>query len=455
MHPQPRPPEQPGHQSDKPGHGPDHRPDAWQTDTHGQRGQWVVRHCTQRQTDTSTVEQQRQGNHQRRSRARSEQVELREQHAANFQWLVRDAQLKAVNLRPPQRLGQAFDHVRQAKGGHEQNDRWTIDQWAQNHSFDQQRQHHHAGQRCQKRPEKWHTPLQQADKRQRREQHHRALSEVEHPRRLVDQHKPNRHQRVHDTCQQPADQHFKEEFHGLWFPDRRRTTRAEIRSDYLRVGANLRGCAVPDLATVIQHHHMVAEAHHHTDVVLDQHHSDAQLTIDIADELTHLVLLFGIHSGHRLVQQQQTRFRRQGAGQFDTFLQAIGKFAHQCMAPRVDAQKLNHPLGMPALFVVFGRCPTDAQHLLKPGTAPFEIAPGQHVVQHTHALEQGDILKSTGDTALGRLVRTHPAARLAGISDGAALRLIHAIDDVEQRTLARTIGAYQCADLACSHRETD
>ena len=53
--------------------------------------------------------------------------------------------------------------------------------------------------------------VDQAGKAQHREQHHGALGEVEHARRLEDQNEAERHQRVHDACHQPADQHLDEE----------------------------------------------------------------------------------------------------------------------------------------------------------------------------------------------------------------------------------------------------
>ena len=46
---------------------------------------------------------------------------------------------------------------------------------------------------------------------QRGEQHHRALGEVEHARRLEDQHEAQRDQRIEHARQQAAEQHFEEE----------------------------------------------------------------------------------------------------------------------------------------------------------------------------------------------------------------------------------------------------
>src|ERR1700712_4764041 len=101
------------------------------------------------------------------------------------------------------------------------------------------------------------------------------------------------------------------------------------------------------------------------------------------------------------------------------------------MAPGMETQEFNDPLGVPALLVILSRGPADAQHLLQPGTASLEIAPGQHVVQHAHPLEQGDVLEGTGNATLRRLVRTHAAAGLAGVADRAALRLVDTVNHVE------------------------
>ena len=56
--------------------------------------------------------------------------------------------------------------------------------------------------------------LEQADEGERGEEHHRALREVEHARRLVDQHEAERDERVHHAREQAADQHFEEEGHA-------------------------------------------------------------------------------------------------------------------------------------------------------------------------------------------------------------------------------------------------
>src|SRR5262249_59509705 len=66
-----------------------------------------------------------------------------------------------------------------------------------------------------------------------------------------------------------------------------------------------------------------------------------------------------------------------------------------------------------------------------------------------------DVLKRARDTAQRRLVGPHRRARPALEGDAAPLRLIEAVDDVEQRGLARAVWADNGADLAFTDIERD
>ena len=57
-------------------------------------------------------------------------------------------------------------------------------------------------------------PFGEARHRQRREQHHRALREVEDARGLVDQHEAERDQRIQHAGHQAAEQGFEERAHA-------------------------------------------------------------------------------------------------------------------------------------------------------------------------------------------------------------------------------------------------
>ena len=65
------------------------------------------------------------------------------------------------------------------------------------------------------KPQPLRDPFGKARHRQRGEQHHRALGEVEDARCLEDQHEAQRHQRVQHAGHQAADQGFQKEGHVL------------------------------------------------------------------------------------------------------------------------------------------------------------------------------------------------------------------------------------------------
>ena len=87
--------------------------------------------------------------------------------------------------------------------------------------------------------------------------------------------------------------------------------------------------------------------------------------------------------------------------------------------------------------------------------AHLQHPPGHDVVEHAHALEQRQVLEGAGDAQGRGLVRAHAAALLALEGDEARLRMVEAVDDVEDRGLARAVGADDGADLALADVEAD
>src|SRR6266446_4313699 len=67
------------------------------------------------------------------------------------------------------------------------------------------------------------------------------------------------------------------------------------------------GGSVGDLPAVVQRHDPVGDVHHHGHVVLDEGDRRAELVVDVEDEAGHLLLLFDVHAGHGLVQQEELR----------------------------------------------------------------------------------------------------------------------------------------------------
>src|SRR5690606_21384117 len=84
-----------------------------------------------------------------------------------------------------------------------------------------------------------------------------------------------------------------------------------------------------------------------------------------------------------------------------------------------------------------------------------DVAAEQDVVEHAHALEQGDVLEGARHAAPGDLVRADADEGLALERDRAFLRGIEAGDRVDQRRLAGAVGPDEAVDLALldAHRD--
>src|SRR3989442_638900 len=84
--------------------------------------------------------------------------------------------------------------------------------------------------------------------------------------------------------------------------------------------------------------------------------------------------------------------------------------------------------------------------------APLHLEePSRHeVVEHTHALEEGDVLEGAGDAERGDVGRLEVRPVLAVEDDPSLVRMVEATDRVEQRRLAGAVGTDDRQDLAAT-----
>ncbi len=213
------------------------------------------------------------------------------------------------------------------------------------------------------------------------------------------------------------------------------------------------GDAVGDLAAVFEDEHAVGKVHHDADVVLDEGHGRAALTVRLDDEAAHVLLLLEVHAGHRLVEQQQRRLHRQRPAELDPLLQAVGQRADRGLSDMLDLEEIDDLLASPSVLDLLGERRPVAQRLPEEPAPHLEAAAGHDVFERRHALEQRHVLEGARDPLLGRLVRLHARACAAPVGDPAVLRMIEAIDHVEHRGLAGAVRADDGADLALADVE--
>ena len=144
-------------------------------------------------------------------RDRRGQLEPVHEDAPDVERGVGDADVEPLDVGAPGHLAEALEEEVQPDGRHEQDDRLLVDERPQHHALDREGERHHDGHGQPEREPDRRPALHEADQRQRREQHHDALGEVEDARGLEDQDEPEGHERVHEARRDPADQHLGQE----------------------------------------------------------------------------------------------------------------------------------------------------------------------------------------------------------------------------------------------------
>ena len=198
------------------------------------RGLVIVSHRTQCSARGSFLEKHRQQSHQQSGDQSSDQIFLVDQQAALENILkchdgvFGHADVDLVNVIAKNRLAKTFQEISNAQGGHQQGGAFLVNQSAQDQSLNQPchdehhatRQHkgdevdqHRISQACGLRQ-----PFGKPRHGQGRKQHHRTLSEIEHTRGFVNEHKAQSNQRIQHARHQAAQQSFKKECHGVNAP---------------------------------------------------------------------------------------------------------------------------------------------------------------------------------------------------------------------------------------------
>src|SRR6185437_5773970 len=148
-------------------------------------------------------------------------------------------------------------------------------------------------------------------------------------------------------------------------------------------------------------------------------------------------------TGERLVEQQEARLLRQRHGDLDAPALAIGGFGQWALGDPVKADPLKRRAGL------------GEQRLLPPeqeDRVPAQRREAQQrqddVAQQRLAREQGDDLISAREAAMRAAAARQAGDVFAEEPDAAAIRPELAGDEVEQRRLARAVGADDQAALA-------
>ena len=186
--------------------------------------------------------------------------------------------------------------------------------------------------------------------------------------------------------------------------------------------------------------------------MLDEQHGDATVT-DGRDGIHQGHGLLVVHAARGLVQDQQPGVGGQGAGDLQQALVAVGKTAGGLgvMIGQAHELQLFHAAFHSGLFLA--ALPGRVQHGGQKAGFQAAVTARQHVLQRGQLAEQTDALEGAGNAHLHDIVRALAGDVLAAEGDAAVFGLVVARDAVEDRGLARPVGADEAHHAALLHRE--
>ena len=197
------------------------------------------------------------------------------------------------------------------------------------------------------------------------------------------------------------------------------------------------------------------EIHHHPQVVLHEEDRHLPLLVDLADVAGHVLALLEVHPRGRLVEQEQLRLHRQRARHFHPLAHPVGQQRDGLEAVRLKLHEFDDLLAAAPV------CDLLAPRLAQPRRAGEEtrvhevMAAEQHVLEHGERAEQAEVLEGARDAHPRDRHWSTAAQALAVEADRSLLRPVDAVQAVEDRGLARTVGTYDREELAGPHVERD
>ena len=181
-------------------------------------------------------------------------------------------------------------------------------------------------------------------------------------------------------------------------------------------------------------------------MVLDHEDGQVVLIADLHDEVGQLLRLLRVHTGCRLIEEQQLRLRRECACDLEAALESVRKARRDIILVLIEALLPEKLLGLCPHALLF--LPVQAQRRAEDIVLRTEMPGDQYVIEDRQIREETDVLEGPGDAELRDGIRSVATKIAAAELYGAGGRGIDAGDAVERGRLTGTVRADQGDDLA-------
>src|SRR2546421_1816219 len=210
-----------------------------------------------------------------------------------------------------------------------------------------------------------------------------------------------------------------------------------------------------DLASEVEDHDAVGDLHDQPHVVLDQEHRRAAGVADGAQELGERRDLLVVQPARGLVGQEQLRPAAERARQLDPLERAEREPRGWMIRDGLEIQEREELARRGADGLLLPADPGQAQRVREEIAARPAVDADHDVLEHRQRREEREVLERAADAELRDAMRRQRQERATLEEDGAAIRRVEPRETVEERGLARAVGADEPDDLAHVDVERD
>ena len=164
------------------------------------------------------------------------------------------------------------------------------------------------------------------------------------------------------------------------------------------------------------------------------------------DEAHEFGAFLRVHPGGGLVEEQEVRAGRQGAGDFKAPLRPVGQARRLFVHVGIEREAVDEALRLLADFLFLAPCAGQAEDGHPPLAFAADLTADHDVFQRGFVAEEPDVLEGPGHARPADPVRREALHAVALEQDVAFLGVVEAADDVEGRGLARAVGADEPGD---------
>jgi hypothetical protein len=145
--------------------------------------------------------------------------------------------------------------------------------------------------------------------------------------------------------------------------------------------------------------------------------------------------------------------RGQRAAQLDALLDAVGQHPHRHPPVGAEVEEVDHLLDREAVLELLAPSPPHPEGTAEEPGPHQVVATEEEVVDHVEVGEQAEVLERSADAQLRGVSRLLADQVRPVELDDALLRAVHGRQAVEDRCLARAVGADDGEELAGLHLE--